>query len=181
MTEGLFVVSLSLSEVLLLLPPHPLLHEDFLFSVHLAYTVIGHVVHVEMLVIHVVNCASVNHPSKVNHSFVGFANVIESFIVYHVRLFSLFVHQFNSYVIIYVSSLNTPVKLHPVVTVPPSQSVNHPEKTYHSSAIPVTTTAHEIDTVPSMSSREIELHSSASILHVLTLPHSDPVKLRVKD
>jgi hypothetical protein len=180
-TEGLFVVSFSSSEVLLLLPPHPLLHEDFLFSVHLAYTVIGHVVHVEILVIHVVNCASVNHPSKVYHSFVGFSNVIESFIVYQVRLFSLFVHQFNSYVIIYISSLNTPVKLHPVVTVSPSQSVNHPEKAYHSSEVPVATTVHEIDTVPASSSREIEFHSSASILHVLTLPHSDPVKLRIKD
>ena len=81
----------------------------------------------------------------------------------------------------YSLGLNTPVKLHPVVTVSPSQLVNHHEKTYHSSAIPVATTIHEIVMLPASSSREIELHSSASILHVLILPHSDPMKLSVKD
>ena len=83
--------------------------------------------------------------------------------------------------IVYGIVLNTPVKLHPVVTVPLTQSVNHQENAYHSSEIPVATIVHEIDTVPASSSREIELHFSASILHVLILPHSAPVKLRVKD
>ena len=82
--------------------------------------------------------------------------------------------------IVYMIGLNSPVKLHAVVTVPP-QSVNHQEKTYHSLAIPVATTVHEIVTVPAPLSREIELQLSALILHVLILPHSDPVKLRVKD
>ena len=82
--------------------------------------------------------------------------------------------------IVYGIGLNSPVKVQFAVRVAP-QSVNHQEKTYHSSAIPVATTVHEIVTLPASSSREIELHFSASILHVLTLPHSDPVKLRFKD
>jgi len=85
------------------LHPHPLLepHDDFLFSVHLAYTVIGHVVHAGILVIHVVNLASVNHPLKLYQSFVGFSSVIASSIVYPVTLFGLFTHPSSSYVILY--------------------------------------------------------------------------------
>jgi len=81
--------------------------------------------------------------------------------------------------IVYVIGLNSPVKLHAVVTVAP-QSVNHQEKTYHSLAIPVATTVHEIVTLPAPSSREIEVHSSTSILHVLILPCPEPVKVMIK-
>lgn len=81
---------------------------------------------------------------------------------------------------LYVIGLNSPVKLHAAVTVGPAQSVNHQEKTYHSLAIPVATTVHEIVTVPTPSFREIEAHSSASILHVLILPCPEPVNVRVK-
>ena len=167
----------------LLLPPHDT-HEphDGLVSifVHLAYRVISHVVHTEIAVIQVLKFASENQPSNLYQSFVGFSNVIVSSIVYQVTLFGLFVHQSKLYVIAYVVSLNTPVKPHPVATLSPSQSVSHHEKTYHSLGVAITAIS-QICTLPVSSLIVIELHSSASILHVLTLPHSDPVKLRVKD
>ena len=77
-------------------------------------------------------------------------------------------------------SLNSPVKLHPVVTILP-QSVSHQEKSYHSSATPVATIAQDIVTVLDPLSREIVLHEFTSILHVIMLPHSDQMKLMVKD
>ena len=79
---------------------------------------------------------------------------------------------------LYVIGLNSPVKLHDAVTVAP-QSVNHQEKTYHSLAIPVATTVHEIVTLPAPLSIVIEAHASASILHVLILPCPEPVNVRV--
>lgn len=82
----------------LLLPPHQLLpHDVFDFTVHLAYRVIFHVVHVGIVVIHVVNCESMNHPLNVYQSFVGFLSIISGVsIVYIHVLFSLFVQPSSS-------------------------------------------------------------------------------------
>ena len=104
--------------------------------------------------------------------------MIVFFIVYQVTLFGLFVHQSKLYVIAYVVSLNTPVKPHPVATLSPSQSVSHHEKTYHSLGVAITAIS-QICTLPDSSLIVIVFHSSTSICHVLRLPHSDRVKLKL--
>jgi hypothetical protein len=134
-TEGLFVVSLSLSEVLLLLPPHPPElepHDGFLFSVHLAYKVISHVFHIRISVILSTNPVSEYHPSKLYQDFVASSNAIYVSTVYSHILSSLFIHPSSSYVIVYsiISRFASYVLFHllhaGIVTVQVIQSISVP-------------------------------------------------------